>query len=65
MKNPVSQTKKVNTKFNTNKSRAEIRNELDNRQNEEQDFKGDDITHNQKELKNKNKQPGKKPKTRF
>jgi hypothetical protein len=53
MKNPISQTKKVNTKFNTNKHRAEIRDDLDNRKNEEQEFKGDDITHNKKDIQNK------------
>jgi hypothetical protein len=57
MKNPVSQTKKVNTKFNTNKTKIEIRDDLDNRKNEEQDFKGNDITHNKKEIQNK--RPGK------
>jgi hypothetical protein len=60
MKNPISQTKKVNTKFNTNKPRAEIRDDLDNRKNEEQDFKGDDITHNQKDHKNKRSGKNKK-----
>lgn len=53
MKNVISQTKKVNTMFDTNKPRPEIRDDLDNRKNEEQDFKGDDIIHNQKEHKNK------------
>ena len=60
MKNPVSQTKKVNTKFNANKPRPEIRDDLDNRKNEEQDFKGDDITHNQKDHKNKRPEKTKK-----
>ena len=32
-------------------SRPDIRDDLDSRKNEEQDFKGDDITHNEKETK--------------
>lgn len=32
-------------------SKPDIRDDLDSRKNEEQDFKGDDITHNEKETK--------------
>jgi len=60
MKNPVSQTKKVNTRFNANKHRAEIRDDLDNRKNEEQEFKGDDITHNKKDIQNRRSEKTKK-----
>ena len=34
-----------------NKPRPEIRDNLDSRENEEQHFKGDDITHSKKETK--------------
>jgi hypothetical protein len=33
----------------TNSKRPKERDKLDNRKNEEQDFKGDDTTHNKKE----------------
>jgi hypothetical protein len=49
MKKKTSQLSKENIKFNTHKKRPEIRDDLDNRVNEEQDIKGDDITHNKKE----------------
>ena len=39
----------------TNKKKANERDNLDSRKNEEQDFKGDDTTHNKKEGKLKNK----------
>jgi hypothetical protein len=47
-KNTVSQTGNLNTQFNKNKPSPEIRDNLDSRKNEEQDSKGDDITHNRK-----------------
>lgn len=31
--------------------RPEIRDDIDSRKNEEQDTKGDDVTHNKKEIK--------------
>jgi hypothetical protein len=34
---------------NKNTHRPDVRDNLDSRKNEEQDFKGDDITHNKKE----------------
>ena len=42
-----------NTKFNTNKHRPENKDNLDSREGEEQTIKGDDITHNKKDHKNK------------
>ncbi len=51
MKNIKPQTPKQNTQFNTNKHRPENKDNLDSREGEEQLFKGDDITHNQKERK--------------
>ena len=32
-------------------NKPDVRDDLDSRKNEEQDFKGDDITHNEKETK--------------
>lgn len=46
-KNPATR------QFNKNKSAPDIRDNLDARKNEEQDFKGDDVTHNQKPHHNK------------
>ena len=53
MKNIQNQTPNHNTKFNNNKRRAENKDDLDSRENLEQQFKGDDITHNRKEVRNK------------
>lgn len=39
--------------FNKNKKAPEVRDNLDSRKNEEQEFKGDDITHNRKPHHNK------------
>jgi hypothetical protein len=47
-KNISNQTGNQNTQFNKNKPSPEIRDNLDSRKNEEQERKGDDITHNQK-----------------
>ncbi|MFI5129909.1 MAG: hypothetical protein ACHQFX_07970 [Chitinophagales bacterium] len=49
MKKKTSQINKENIQFNSNRRRPEIRDNLDNRKNEEQEFKGDDVTHNKKE----------------
>lgn len=48
-----SQTGKENIRANANKHRPEIRDNLDSREGEEQNFKGDDVTHNRKEHKSK------------
>lgn len=53
MKNLQNQTPNQNTKFNDKKKRAENKDNLDSREGEEQQFKGDDVTHNEKEVKNK------------
>jgi hypothetical protein len=57
MKNTKSQTPNHNTQFNQNKRRAENKDNLDSREGEEQQFKGDDVTHNKKDRKVK--KPGK------
>ena len=49
MKKKRSQINKENIQFNSNKHRPEIRDNLDSRINEEQQFKGDDTAHNKKE----------------
>lgn len=48
MKNSSNQTPHQNTRFNKNKPSPEIRDNLDSRKAEEQESKGDDITHNRK-----------------
>ena len=57
MKNTKSQTDKHNIQFNSNKKRAENKDNLDSREGEEQDYKGEDVTDNKKDVKSK------KPKT--
>lgn len=49
MKQIKPQVPAKNTKLDSKKPRPEIRDNLDHRESEEQEFKGDDITHNQKE----------------
>jgi hypothetical protein len=39
---------KPNTSLPANKHRPEVRDNLDSRKKEEQEFKGDDVTHNAK-----------------
>ena len=58
MKNTRPQNTNPNTHFNANKKRPENKDNLDSREGEEQQFKGDDITHNEKDRKVK--KPGKK-----
>ena len=53
MKNTGSQTPNHNTKFNANNKRVENKDNLDSREHEEQQFKGDAITHNRKEQKSR------------
>ncbi|HET6722459.1 MAG TPA: hypothetical protein VFH07_06895 [Chitinophagaceae bacterium] len=55
MKNMKSQTPNHNIKLNSNKRRAENKDELDSREGEEQLTKGDDTTHNRKEKKSEKK----------
>ena len=47
VKSPQLREKQINPE--THKKRAEVRNHLDHREGEEQDYKGDDTTHNKKE----------------
>jgi hypothetical protein len=60
MKDARSQNNQQNKQGMSHKPRPEVRDNLDSRRNEEQDFKGDDLTHNNKDtkddkLKKKNK----------
>jgi hypothetical protein len=54
MKHSSSQQTKGIPQFN-NKQRPENKDNLDSRKNEEQDFKGDDTTHNKKDHHNQPK----------
>jgi hypothetical protein len=49
MKNAQQQTGTKPAQNNANRNRPENKDNLDSRKNEEQDFKGDDVTHNEKE----------------
>ncbi|HEY9364443.1 MAG TPA: hypothetical protein VIQ00_14340 [Chitinophagaceae bacterium] len=51
MKNSKNQDTKRNKQSMSHKPRPEVRDDLDSRKNEEQDIKGDDVTHNEKETK--------------
>jgi hypothetical protein len=48
MKTPMSKSPQVNKKTHVEKTRPEIRDNLDSRANEEQQSRGDDVTHNRK-----------------
>ncbi|WP_295128955.1 hypothetical protein [uncultured Chitinophaga sp.] len=54
----VNQQNNTPKKGNNNVPRPEIRDNLDSRKNEEQEFKGDDMTHNKKD--HKSEKQGKK-----
>ena len=56
MKKSTTQSPKHTTKFNQNKHRPDIRDNMDSREGEEQLFKGDDTTHNKKENKSKDQE---------
>lgn len=45
--------KTIPPSYKSNKAAPEIRDNLDSRKNEEQDYKGEDTTHNQKPHQNK------------
>ena len=55
MKNTKSQNTKSNPHFNANKHRPENKDDLDSREGEEQQFKGDDMTHNKKQTQSRRK----------
>jgi hypothetical protein len=49
-RNTINQQSKQGMDYN--KKRPEVRDNLDSRKNLEQDFKGSDVTHNQKDVRN-------------
>lgn len=51
MKNAANINNQQGQHSTSNKQRPEVRDNLDSRKNEEQDFKGDDLTHNEKDTK--------------
>ena len=55
MKKNRVQPQVKNIKFNSNAKQPEIRDDLDSRKNQEQEFKGDDVTHNVKYQHNRPK----------
>jgi N-acetyl-gamma-glutamylphosphate reductase len=52
MKNSRSQNNMQNKQMMSHQHRPEIRDNLDSRSNEEQQTKGDDVTHNAKDIRN-------------
>jgi hypothetical protein len=52
MKGSRSQNNMQNKQFMSHQPKPEVRDDLDSRSNEEQNNKGDDITHNRKDRKN-------------
>jgi hypothetical protein len=48
----IPSTKPANT-GNKGGKQPDVRDDLDSRKNEEQEFKGDDVTHNEKETQEK------------
>lgn len=54
MKGSRSQNNMQNKQNVSHRPRPEIRDNLDSRKNEEQDTKGSDVTHNEKETKEDN-----------
>ena len=59
MKNSRSQNTKQNKQMVSHMPKPEIRDNLDSRKNEEQEFKGDDMTRNEKGIRSENKKPKK------
>lgn len=55
MKGSRSQTNMQNKHMVTHRPRPNTRDELDSRANEEQDTKGNDVTHNEKQTRNDRK----------
>jgi len=55
MKNTKPNPGGANVQFNTKKHRPENKDNLDSREGEEQQFKGDDMTNNKKETKSTRK----------
>lgn len=54
--NSANQTGNRDTRFNNKRTAPEVRDNLDSRKREEQNTKGDDITHNRKPHRNSREQ---------
>jgi hypothetical protein len=52
MKGSRSQNNMQNKQSVSHRPKPEVRDDLDSRSNEEQDNKGDDVTHNRKDVRN-------------
>ena len=55
MKNTGGSQSTQKTPAQGNRQRPDVRDDLDSRKNEEQDTKGDDVTHNKKDVQNERK----------
>jgi hypothetical protein len=53
MKESRSQNNLQNKQMMSHRPKPEVRDNLDSRKNEEQSTKGDDVTHNEKDIHNK------------
>ena len=53
MKESRSQNNLQNKQMMSHRPKPEVRDNLDSRKNEEQNTKGDDVTHNEKDIHNK------------
>ncbi len=62
MKRNVGGNQNSNRQFVNKKNRPEIRDDMDHREGEEQESKGDDVTHNEKETKKQHLKEKKKDK---
>ena len=54
MKGSRAQSNLQNKQFVSHRPQPDIRDDLDSRKNEEQDTKGGDVTHNEKQVRNDN-----------
>lgn len=52
MKGSRAQNNRQNKQLTGHRPRPDVRDDLDSRSNEEQDNKGDDVTHNRKDVRN-------------
>ena len=64
MKGNIPQNNRANPKMQGNKHRPENKDNLDSREGEEQEIKGDDVTNNTKETKAGHLKNGGKDRTR-
>ena len=60
MKGSRAQNTKQNKQMMGHRPKPDVRDDLDARSNEEQDNKGDDVTHNRKDVRNNRQKPGRR-----